>query len=213
MSLELKIQFGKDLEFKRVKNTLEKMDWYNSHGYKPRLPEGIFNNSSEKEIQNQITKEFEEKNYKEAAGKLESDFSTIKDKLSKKTKEVFNTSIPETFFIYLTKYGMGGSYDLPNVVIHNISNKKGFKTIVHEIIHLLIENQIQKFNIQHWEKERIVDLILNSEKFSFLEYNYWQNNYNGVEKYIDGLFNSHFFKNREEFFSKIEKARDLAPHT
>ena len=66
---------------------------------------------------------------------------------------------------------MGGSYKLPNLVIYNINNKKGFKTIVHEIIHLLIENQIQEFKIQHWEKERIVDLILNSDEFSFLEYN------------------------------------------
>ena len=79
--------------------------------------------------------------------------------------------------------------------------------IVHEIIHLLIESKIKKYKIQHWEKERIVDLILNSEKFIFLEYNYWQNNYNGVEKYIDVLFNSYFFQNQEEFFSKIEEAR------
>ena len=54
MSMELKIQFGKDFEFRRVKNTLVKLDWYNSQGYKPRLPEGISSNSSEEEIQNQI---------------------------------------------------------------------------------------------------------------------------------------------------------------
>lgn len=207
MSMELKIQFGKDFEFRRVKNTLAKLDWYNSQGYRPRLPEGISNNSSEEEIQNQIIKEFEEKKYKEVANSLESDFSTIKDKLSKKLKEIFNKSIPETFFVYLTTYGVGGSYNLPNIVIFNINNKKGFKTIIHEIIHLLIENQIQEFKIQHWEKERIVDLILNSKEFSFLEYNNWQSNYNHVEKYIDELFNRYFFQNQEDFFSKIEKAR------
>lgn len=94
----------------------------------------------------------------------------------------------------------------------DINNKKGFKTIVHEIVHLLIENQIQKHKIQHWEKERIVDLILNSKEFGFLEYNYLQGNYQGVEKYIDELFNGHFFKNSENFFSKIEGARASVSH-
>jgi len=60
-------------------------------------------------------------------------------------------------------------------------------------------------------KERIVDLILNSKEFSFLEYNSWQNNYTGVEKYIDELFNSHFFKIQENFFSGIEKTRASVP--
>lgn len=209
--MELKIEFGTDFEFRRVNNTLTKLKWYNSQGYKPRLPEGITQVSSAGEIQNQIIKEFEEKKYKEAASQISSDFSTIKIELSKKLKEIFSKNIPETFFIYLTNYGVGGSYNFPNIVIFNINNKKGFKTIVHEIIHLLIENQIQKYKIQHWEKERIVDLILNSKKFSFLVYNNWQSSYNGAEKYVDELFNHYFFKNLENFFSKIENARASVP--
>jgi hypothetical protein len=53
---------------------------------------------------------------------------------------------------------------------------------------------------------------LNSEEFSFLEYNFWQSNYNSVEKYIDELFDSHFFNDFESFFSKIENARASVPH-
>ena len=211
MTMELKIEFGIDFELKRVKNTLAELDWYNSQGYKPRLPKGVSGKSSEKEIQNQIIKEFDKKKYKEVANQIALDFSTINKQLSKKLKESFNKDIPITFFVYLTNYGVGGSYNLPNIVIFNINNKKGYKTIVHEIIHLLIETWIQKYKIQHWEKERIVDLVLNSKKFSFLKYNNWQSDYNGVEKYIDNLFNSHFFKSPETFFSKVESARHSVP--
>lgn len=213
MTMKLKIEFGIDFEFKRVKNTLAKLDWYTSHGYKPKLPKGISGKSSEKEIRNQIIKEFDEKKYEEAADRITSDFLAIKEHLSKKLKERFNKDITTTFFVHLTNYGVGGSYNLPNIVIFNINNKKGLKTIIHEIIHLLIETWIQEYKVQHWEKERIVDLVLNSKEFSFLEYSNWQNNYNNVEKYIDDLFNSYFFKNIENFFSKIESARHSITNT
>lgn len=41
----LKIEFGKDLEVWRVKNTLKELNWLTSHGYKPWLPKGIAKNS------------------------------------------------------------------------------------------------------------------------------------------------------------------------
>jgi hypothetical protein len=143
----------------------------------------------------------------EMASKINNDFSTIKDRLSKKLKEVFKKNTLETFLVYLTSYGAGGSYNPPNVIVFNINNKGGLKTIIHEIIHLLIEDQVQKYKIQHWEKERIVDLIMNSKEFDFLKYNFWQRDYAGAEKYIDKLFDDYFFKNQKNFFSNIAAAR------
>jgi hypothetical protein len=66
-----------------------------------------------------------------------------------------------------------------------------------------------KYKVEHWEKERIVDLILNSEKFSAINYNSWQGRYSGVEKYIDPLFNKYFFNNKDDFFEKIKDVRLL----
>ena len=211
MTMKIKIKFGIDFELRRVKNTLAKSDWYDSQGYKSKLPEGINDKSSQKEIQSQVVKEFDEKKYKERANQILSDFLTTKEQFSKKLKEIFNKDIPTTFFVYLTNYGVNGSYNLPNIIIFNINSKRGFKTIIHEIIHLLIEDWIQGYRIQHWQKERIVDLILNSKEFSFLEYNNWRRDYNGVEKYIDDLFNNHFFKDPKNFFSKIGNVRHSAP--
>jgi len=203
--MKLNIKFGIDFELKRVKNTLAKMDWYTSQGYNPRLPEGINIKSSQNEIKAKLTKEFDKRKYEEIKDKILLDFSKINKILSKKLKEIFKKDVPITFVVYLTNYGTGGSYDLPNIIIFNSNSKKGYKTIVHEIIHLIIEPWIKEYKIQHWEKERIVDLILNSREFDFLEYNSWQLNYHNVEKRIDALFNSYFFKNPEAFFLKIKK--------
>ena len=71
---------------------------------------------------------------------------------------------PENVYeIKLTKYGVGGSYNLPNTIIVNFQGKFGIgvsKTIIHEIVHLSIQELIEKYKVGHWEKERVVDLIL-----------------------------------------------------
>ena len=205
--MKLKIKFGSLFELERVKYTISKLGRYNSQRYKPKLPEGIKENTSQKRIQNQIKKEYDEKRYKEIAKEIAKDFSRIESNFSKKLNNLFDKEIPKTFFVYLTNYGVGGSYRLPNKIIFNINNKKRSEVIVHEIIHLIIEPYIKKYNVSHWEKERIVDLILNSKEFSFLKYGFWQRDYRGVEKYIDNLFNNHFFKDPESFFPKIVDIR------
>ena len=109
--------------------------------------------------------------------------------------------------IRLTNYGVGGSYNLPSLVVLNINMKMLVKTVVHEIIHLMIQDLIDKYEIKQWEKERVVDNILNSKEFDFLKYDEWQSGYQGAEKYIDELFDELFFDNPEEFFLKIESVR------
>lgn len=207
MTIKLKFEYSKEYEFTRVKDTLASLDWYNSHGYKPRLPAGINRESSREEIVSQINKEYEAIRYSKMENEIIAAFSVYDEKFTHKLIEVFGKDIPKTFLVRLTNYGVGGSYNLPDVVIFNINMKKGIKTIVHEIIHLLIQNQIDKYKVQQWEKERIVDLILNSKEFDFLNYNEWQSDYHGAEKYIDDLFNQYFFDNRENFFSKIDGVR------
>ncbi|MFA5886721.1 MAG: phosphotransferase [Patescibacteria group bacterium] len=206
--MTLNIKFGIALESERVKNTIAKMDWYDFNGYKPRLPEGINKEFSEEKIKHQISKEFNRGRYVEVANQITADFSTNYFQLSSKLENFFNKDIPDTFLIYLTNYGTNGSYFLPNTIVFNINSQRGSKTIVHEIVHLLIEDWIQKYKIQHWEKERIVDLILNSKEFDFLSYNSWQDSYHGAEKYIDELFGHYFFINPEIFFSKVSDARN-----
>jgi hypothetical protein len=69
--------------------------------------------------------------------------------------------------IVLTLYGPGGSYNekTGKVIIKTTPDGKFIRpnvanSIVHEMVHIGIEdNIVKKYNLEHWEKERIVDLI------------------------------------------------------
>ena len=207
--MKLNIKFGIQFEKNRIKNTFSKLSWYKAHGYNLEIPLGINEESSDEEIIVAVKLNFKEKDYENHANKLMNDFSLIEKKFHNALKKTFrDQKISDTLEIYLTKYGTGGSYNLPNIVIKNISHSKsGVKTIFHEIIHLMIEPLVKKFGVNQWEKERIVDLILNSKEFDFLKYNSWQPFYQGTERYIDSLFNKQFFGNPVAFFSMINETR------
>lgn len=75
----------------------------------------------------------------------------------------------ENYSVVFTLYGSGGSYDPTSGTITLLATKEGdFKnyknpsnTIIHEIIHIGIEKSIvQKYNLPHPLKERIVDKIV-----------------------------------------------------
>lgn len=69
--------------------------------------------------------------------------------------------------VILTLYGPGGNYwpDKGYVIIRvnengSFNNKPVLDSIIHELVHIGIEKTIvTKFNLSHWEKERLVDLI------------------------------------------------------
>lgn len=72
--------------------------------------------------------------------------------------------------VRLTLYGPGGSYDPETGVITLLTTRTGtFKggggvhTIVHEMMHLVLEELVQKFGLTHWEKERLVDFMVQRE--------------------------------------------------
>ncbi len=97
----------------------------------------------------------------------------------------------DKYEVFLTSYGTGGSYELPNIVVMNICNRDQDRLVIilfHEIIHLNIESFIQKYSIPHWYKERIVDLFY---KRIFPEKAFEQNLPKEVLA-VDPIFNSHF---------------------
>jgi len=200
--MNLDIKYSQDFEVKRVKKTLEKMDWYKEQGYRPRLPEGIDQKSSEQEIQTKITEEYQTEEYEKVTTELSKSFDQISTRFKNALKELF-ADVPNGIMVNITKYGVGGSYHLPSTIILNFHMSNLLNTVIHEIVHLVVEPFIQKHSIEHWEKERVVDLILHSDKFSFLNYDSWQRDYHGAEERVDGLFKKTFFNNTEEFFTKL----------
>ena len=200
--MKINIKFGKEFDKNRIKNSVARLDWYKKHGYNPQLPEGVDEKSTDNEILEKVGKEYKEREYENIAKILLNDFSIFSDKLEQTLFYIFGKDIQTSFNVYLTKYGVGGSYRLPNEIILNINNKLGVKTVVHEMVHLMIEENVKKYNLKQFQKERTVDLILHYPKFYFLQHNFWQKHYDGAEKYIDAVFEKYFFKSPETFFPK-----------
>jgi len=95
--------------------------------------------------------------------------------------------------ITLTLYGPGGSYNGETGKIIIKTRKDGtFErhcqacTIIHEIVHIGIEqNIVKKYNLDHWEKERLVDLICSLCFKKYLpEYTMQQNESVKIDFYI-----------------------------
>lgn len=148
--MKINIKFGIEYEQSRVKFTLSKLQWYKDKGYKPKLSKET------------VEKEFKKEDYENAEKELKSEFSKIEKSLEKSLIEKFGSnSIPPEYDVILTKYGVAGSYNLPNKIIINISAKKSkIEILKHEIIHLIVENEVKKRDLTHEEKENLVNSLM-----------------------------------------------------
>lgn len=158
------IFYSKENEINNIKEIFDEKDWYLKHNYRVFLPKNLsLDNSSLKpeEIMQLINEEYREADYRLAAEFIKTKESWIDSAVTKAFQEI--DKVPEERYeIYLTKYGVGGSYELPNKIGLDIKkDQEGLiKTLIHEIFHLSIEHEILKYKINHFSKERIVNLLM-----------------------------------------------------
>lgn len=168
--VKLEINFSPEYEERRIRYTLDKLQWFTDNKYRIDLPEKLqiaFNNLhnisiSENQIKNAVISEYNELDYETQKDFLIKNWQKVIEEASTELAKTLLT--PENIYVvYLTKYGVGGSYNLPNAVIVNIKHKYGsglLRTVFHEMLHLIIHGWITKYKINHWQKERIVDLLM-----------------------------------------------------
>jgi hypothetical protein len=132
-----------------VESLQKSIDFFNSHRIETTWPK------------EEIEKEYKESDYTNFRNKLEEEWSTRENNFFDKIETFFNLKIDEPFEVNISNYGVGGCYNLPRKVIINrqlpydhISNIK------HEIIHLLIEPYIKKYNIDFQNKEKLTNCFL-----------------------------------------------------
>lgn len=163
--IRIKFKYSLNLEVQRVVYTLKKIDWYINRGYKVNLPLKLEQTRIEvidkKHIRNLLQEEYRLNNYRSVIFGVKKRWDKVSNTLMIQSQKT-GLNFAKEYIIFLTKYGVGGSYKLPNKIVINFHSRKApyiLETIIHEIIHLSIEDIISKFNIDHWEKERLVDLI------------------------------------------------------
>jgi len=206
--ISLQFEYSLEYEVKRIADMLKKAKWLIENGYakKVRLPDrtdfkGVYNKKDAlKYLSNLAEEEYEHREYEDVENKIKKQW----DKYSRHVENYFKKTflIPEEHYIVrLTKYGVGGSYWFPNRVILNFKRKDingCVRTIFHEIIHLSIQSFVEKYKIEHWAKERIVDLVC----ADFLGEMYSMQNIPIDTKLVDFQFKK-YYPNMEEIIKNI----------
>lgn len=199
----MEILYSIEDEMRTARSTIDTIQWFEKNNYSldsVRFP--IINlNANNDEIKKVVEKEFDSKAFEKVKLELQTSEDVLKQLIDKLNKVFSENKI--TPRILLTNYGTGGAYDYQdNLIMVNIHNVNSYATtLFHETIHLFIEPYIQEHSLSQWEKERIVDLMLNHKELSFLGCEYWQENHldtTVIDKNIDTIF-----RNPREFFEII----------
>lgn len=166
--IKLSIKYSKELELERIKNTINRLDWYLGNKYSLdslSFPKNINANKvkefSRKELIEAIENEYDESKFVFSAEYIKKIYRKYDIQLEDFIKSL-NLPIISDVKVFLTNYGIGGSYNLPNQIIVNINRSFNIgliKIILHEIIHLHIEHLIDQYKINQWDKETIVNLL------------------------------------------------------
>lgn len=166
--INTKFFYSKDLDRERVLDAISRWNYfkqyYNVDWIKLpiKLDKERISDYSETEIADSIEEEYPNnlnKIYEKVKREILSDWEKVSQKIESVSQET-NVKFPSELEIYLTCYGMGGSYYLPNKITLLAIKFNLVETIVHELIHLAIEDKIQKFKVDQPQKERIVDLFM-----------------------------------------------------
>lgn len=174
--MKIFIKFSTKTELERLKYTINRKDWYLENGYTENyisLPaNSTFNNlknKSDAELLDIIKTDYDENRYLETKNFLN---INLEKYLTKLESVLSKTSLPQIkeVTIYLTHYGVGGSYNMPNKIFLNINkhhNIGAIKSVIHELIHLYIENIVNEHSLDQKTKELLVEIII-SKIFSDL---------------------------------------------
>ncbi|OGD66789.1 hypothetical protein A2442_01540 [Candidatus Campbellbacteria bacterium RIFOXYC2_FULL_35_25] len=170
--MKFNIYYSIDFDVDRVLETINKFEWFKSNNYSVILPKYLdlsdIKKITKEDVKKVILKEYNEQDYLKQKEYLENNLEKLilNENIEEKIKST-TLVLSKDYNIYFTKYGVGGSYHLPNKIVININRCFEFgllRTIIHEIIHLSIQLFVEKYNINHWTKERLVDLLF--DKFA-----------------------------------------------
>jgi hypothetical protein len=164
----MKLDFTYTLEFEvqRVKGTIEKGDWFKQFNYKLFFPRGFGLDSKEfSRLESQVKKEFTPAKMKKIEKNISNRWAKNGQHIESFLKSV-PYKVPSSLVVIFTRYGVGGSYWLPNKVILNVSyDLDYFETVMHELVHLLIEKPVvQEYELSHESKEALIDYICSHNK-------------------------------------------------
>lgn len=166
--IKLDFIYSEKDDIERILYTISKWDFYQQYydvgwiNLPAKLEKTKIKEYSNDEITDSVKEEYlnnSTKIYRKVEQEILDNWQKVSEKIEKVSTET-NLNFPSELQIQLTCYGMGGSYWLPRKIILMATRLYPLATIVHELIHLTIEDWIQKYQVGQAQKERIVDLFM-----------------------------------------------------
>jgi len=166
-SIPIKFKFDVESETRRVRETLNGLEWLTENNYRFLLPGEIREDAEVKIIKKTVENEYDLEIYQIAEKAILESWKGNGELIKRINQKMKGSCLLDEITIILTKYGTQGSYLIPNSIIINIATgippEFLIKTVIHESLHLMIEHLIKKYSVEHWVKEHIVDLIMDLE--------------------------------------------------
>jgi len=168
ISIPIKFKHDLESETQRVKEIFDNLEWLNKNNYRFLLPDKIANTEGNIELIKKLVEDEYDPNIYEIAEKaILKSWEGNRELIGKINQKMIGSNLLSDLTIILTRYGTQGSYMTPNSAIINISTGTPpeflIKTVIHESLHLMIQHLINKYSVEHWVKEHIVDLIMDLE--------------------------------------------------
>lgn len=167
LAIPIEFRFDIESEVNRVKETLDNLEWLTKNNYQFLLPNNVkTKNANIETIRKSVADEYDLNIYQIAKSAILKSWEGNSGLVRRINQKMSGSHMLDKLIIVLTRYGTQGSYLTPNSAIINISKIPPeflIKTIIHESLHLMIEHLIKKYSVNHWVKERIVDLIMDIE--------------------------------------------------
>jgi len=166
--MDLTFIYSAESEVQRVKQTSSKSAWFKQFNYRLFFPKGFDLDTEDfSNLKSQVKKELIPDKMKKIEQKINEDW-VINGEHINNFLDSIPYEIPKSLVITLTQYGVGGSYWLPNRIIINTNYSwlDGFETLIHELVHLLIEKPIiQKYKLGHESKEALIDYAMTHNQY------------------------------------------------
>ena len=167
MTATLSISFSENSELNRVKETIKRLPWYREHKYSEtfaKLPLDVTEASAEDAIVAAVSKEYDPQLFKETEEYIQDKWSTVVDGFED-LRKMRGIELRDSYTVVLTKYGSGGSYNgsIGELIIRIGSQERQEQlvgVITHEIVHMTIQHFIDKYEVSHWRKEKLVDMLV-----------------------------------------------------
>lgn len=168
LPIPITFQYSIDSEVQRVKETLNNLEWFTKNNYRFLLPAGMkhITDAQTETVRKAVEEEYDLHSYQIAESAILKSWEGNSGIVRKINQKMIGSYQLEEIIIILTRYGTQGSYGILNSMVVNISNIPPeflIKTVIHESFHLMLERLIKEYSVEHWVKERIVDLIMNLE--------------------------------------------------